>query len=118
MVNLSKYVVYDSFTIQEVIETFKNNNERVTIVLNSNDKVIGVISQGDIISALNEGINVYSNCSQIINSSFFYLNNRDLKKAYKIFKDKQISLLPIVTDNFKVMDIITIKDIFNYLEGN
>lgn len=116
MVNLSKYVVYDSFTIQEVIETFKNNSERVTIVLNSNDKVIGVISQGDIISALNEGINVYSNCSQIINSSFFYLNEKDLKKAYKVFKDKQISLLPIVNDSFQVIDIITIRDIFNYLE--
>lgn len=116
MVNLDRFVVYDTFTIKEVIETFENNNERVTIVLNDCNKVIGVISQGDIISALSKGINIYSNTSQIINNSFFYLHEKDLSQAYKFFKEKQISLLPIITNNFELVDIITIKDIFNYLE--
>lgn len=114
--NLDKFVVFDSFTINEVIETLQNNHERTVIVLNNCNKVIGVISQGDIILALSEGIDIYSNISQIVNNSFIYLNEKDLKKAYKFFKDKQISLLPIVTDNFELIDIITIKDIFDYLE--
>ena len=117
MDKLNKYVVYNSYTLNDVIETFQNNHERVAIVLNKKNKVIGVISQGDIILALNEGISLYSNISQIINNSFFYLNEKDLKKAYKLFKDKQISLLPIVTNAYILVDIITIKDIFNYLEG-
>ena len=116
MVDLNKFVVFESYTINEVIETFENNHERVSIVLNNHNKVIGVISQGDIISALSSGINLYSNISQIINNSFFYLNEKDLKEAYKFFKDKQISLLPIVDNDFKLLDIITIRDIFNYLE--
>lgn len=117
MKDLNKFIVFESYTINEVIETFRNNHERVSIVLNDNNKVIGVISQGDIISALSDGVSLYSNISQIINKSFFYLNDKDLEKAYKFFKDKQISLLPIVTNNFVLMDIITIKDIFNYLES-
>lgn len=116
MGEFDKFTVLDSYTINEVIKTFENNKERVAIVLNDENKVIGVISQGDIISALQKNIDLYSKISQIINTSFFYLNEKDLNAAYKIFKEKQISLLPIVDNNFKILDLITIKDIYNYLE--
>lgn len=112
-----KYCVDKDYTIREVLDKFEANNERCVMVLNDHEKLLGVISQGDILRALASGLDLYARVENIINSSFLYIQERDLKKAYPIFKSKNISLLPIVNDEFKLKGIITLGDIFNYLEG-
>ena len=45
------------------------------------DKVIGVVSQGDILRALSAGQNLYTPVNQIIRNSFLHLYEKDLEKA-------------------------------------
>jgi CBS domain-containing protein len=109
--------VNDTYTIKELIDQFQTNHERAVIVVNENKKVIGIVSQGDIIRALSNNIDIYAYVKSIISPSFLYLEKRDMGMAYKIFREKQITLLPIINANFEIQDVITIKDIYNYLEG-
>ena len=93
---LDRYCVKEHYTIKEVLEQFESYNNRVAIVTGDSDKVIGVVSQGN---------------------SFLHLYEKDLEKAYPIFKKKQISLLPVIDHSNKLIDFITIDDIYNYLEN-
>jgi CBS domain-containing protein len=111
-----KYCVRDTYTIKEVIDQFEKNHERASIILNANKKVIGIISQGDIIRALSDNIDIYTYITTIVKPSFLYLEKRNMEMAYKIFKEKMITLLPIIDEDFKLQDIITIRDIYQYLE--
>lgn len=113
---MEKYCVLETYTIKEVMELFEGNHERVAVVVNNNMKVTGVVSQGDIIKGLASGVDMYSQVSTIIKPSFLYLQEKDMKKAYKIFRDKKITLLPIVSRDYKLVDTITLNDIFDYLE--
>lgn len=113
---MEKYCVLESYTIKEVMEVFEGNHERVAIVVNDNRKVTGVVSQGDIIRGLASGVDMYIQVSAIIRPSFLYLQERDMEKAYKIFRDKKITLLPVVSRDYKLVDTITLNDIFDYLE--
>lgn len=117
IVGLERYCVKESYTIKEVLEQFESYNNRVAIVTGGSNKVIGVVSQGDILRALSAGQNLYTPVNQIIRNSFLHLYEKDLEKAYPIFKKKQISLLPIVDHSNKLIDFITIDDIYNYLEN-
>ena len=54
---------------------------------------------------------------QIIKNSFLHLYEKDLEKAYPIFKKKRISLLPVIDHSNKLIDFITIDDIYEYLEN-
>lgn len=114
--DLERYCVKEQYTIKEVLERFESYNDRVAIVTNASDKVIGVVSQGDILRALSAGQSLYTPVCQIIRESFLHLYEKDMEKAYPIFRKKQISLLPVIDQNSELIDVITIDDIYNYLE--
>lgn len=101
----------------ETIDKIEQSHDRVAVVVNDKDNVIGVISQGDIIRALGSGKNIYSKIDGIIRSGFYYLNDKNLSKAYELFKKRKITLLPIVNEDFVLVDIITLDDIYNFLES-
>lgn len=113
---MNKYCVRADYTIKEAIEVIDANQDRVAVVLNKSDKVIGVVSQGDLIRALISGVNLYSQVETIVRPSFFYLEERNLEKAYAIFKKTQITMLPILDQEFHLVDVINLQDIYQYLE--
>lgn len=115
--DLDRYCVGERYTIKEVLEQFESNHDRVAIVINQSNKVIGVVSQGDILRALSAGRGIFTPICQIIQSSFLHLYDRDMQKAYSIFKKRQITLLPIIDQNNELLDVITVTDIYNYLES-
>lgn len=115
--DVKRYCVSDKYTIKEVLEQFESYNNRVAIVTSVSNKVIGVVSQGDILRALSSGIGLYTPIRQIIKNSFLHLYERDMDKAYPIFKKTLISLLPVINEENELIDFITIGDIYEYLEN-
>ena len=113
---LNDYCVNETYTIKEVLEQFESNNDRVAIVIGKNEKVVGVVSQGDILRALSSGIDIHTQITQIISSSFLHLYTMNMEEAYKIFRKTKITLLPIVNQSNQLTDIITLDDIFAYLD--
>lgn len=113
---MEKHCVRDTYTIMELIESFQQNHDRAAMVLNSDDKLIGVVSQGDVIRALCNGNTLYVNVKKIIRSDFLYLNERDMETAYKLFKKEKITMLPVVDESFLLKDVITLDNIYEYLE--
>ncbi|MDD3137794.1 MAG: CBS domain-containing protein [Lachnospiraceae bacterium] len=85
-------------------------------MVNDSDKVVGVVSQGDILRALSAGQSIYEKVNQIIQSSFLHLYEKDMEKAYEIFKKKKISLLPIINKDNEMIDVITLDQMYEYLE--
>lgn len=114
---MKKYCVGESYTIKEVLEHFEQNHDRVAIVTNDDNKVIGVVSQGDIIKAMSEGDSLYANITTIMNTSFLYMKEKDIAKAYEIFKEKAITMIPIVDNDFYLTDVIVSKDIYEYTDS-
>ena len=114
--NLTQYCMYESDTIMKAIERIEKNNMRTIFVLNSSDKVVGVVSQGDILRAIINGSNLYVQANKIMTTSFAYLTSKDLNKAMKLFKTKYFSLIPILSNDFKLKDVILFTDLINILE--
>lgn len=113
---MNKHCVYHDYTIEEVMSKFEYNKERVAVVLNNEDVVVGVVSQGDIIKALVDGVDMYSNIKNIISPSFLYLTSTDMNEAYRMFRRLKITMIPIVDANFRLQNIITLDDIYDYLD--
>lgn len=114
---MEKHCIHLDYTIKETIERINSNNNRIAIVLNENNKVVGVISQGDIIRALSGGTGLYARIDCIVKPNFIYLKKKDLPEAYKYFKKYKITLLPVLDEEFHLVDVITLDDVFEYLEN-
>lgn len=116
---MDKYCVNKEYTIKETIDKIDATHDRAALVVNNDNKVIGIVSQGDIIRALSAGKSLYARIDSIIQNSFLYLSRRDMKKACDIFKKKKITLLPIIDNEYNLVDVVTLEDIYNYYEeGN
>ena len=113
---MNKYCIHKSHTIKEAIDRIDETHDRVALVVNDEGKVIGTVSQGDIIRALSSGKSIYARIEGIIQPGFLYLTEKNMKKASKIFKKKKITLLPVVDNTFNLVDVITLEDIYEYLE--
>jgi CMP-N-acetylneuraminic acid synthetase len=87
---------------------------RCAVVVNDNNKVVGVVSQGDILQAFLNRIDTFSLVSGIANSSFVFFHDRDLERAAVAMHKKGITLIPILDENMYLSDVITIQDVFEF----
>ena len=85
---------------------------RCVIILNSSKKVIGVISEGDIIRLLLEQVNLKSPLKNVINKSFQFLNSDQKIDDNMVFDIifRGVTLIPIINNNRELVDIIVSSD--------
>ena len=114
---MNTFCIKKDYTIIEAIERIDSSKNRAVIVLNENKVVIGVLSQGDIIRALIAGKDLFARIDGIVRPNFLYIKENDIKKAYKLFCQFEITILPVVDDSFKLKSVITMKDIYRYINN-
>lgn len=115
MEELTKYMVSQDQTIMQVLSCIRECKARSVVVVNEDNKVIGVISQGDVITALLNHQGLYGPAEKIMNRSFVYLHERDMDRAVAVVLDKGISLIPIIDSFHRLVDVISTSDIIEYL---
>lgn len=104
-----KYTISDNQLIEVAIEMIEMNNSRCVIVTNTNGKVVGVLSEGDILRAILKGVSIKSPISNVMNPSFKSLFVIDENKIIELLI-KGITLIPILNDQNELQDIVVYKD--------
>ena len=96
MKKLKSISVQKNENLSVVLEKIHNNNCRTVVVLNKK-KIVGVISEGDIIKSLtyNNSLNIVA--EKLMNKSFKFLKTNDLDSSKKNFKNTGIE----TNSNFK-----------------
>jgi len=115
MKKIKKYCVDEEQTIKDAISVIQNNLSRCVVVLNSKKKVVGVFSEGDVLRAILNDIDVHAPLKKVIKPSFFYLKEKNIEEAYKFVKKHGITLIPLVDTDFKLKDVFTIFDIMKHM---
>lgn len=110
------FCVTKDYTILEVMQVIDRNKERGVVVIGESGKVCGFISMGDIIYALAGGKDMYSHVGQICTTSFIYMKEKNYKEALKLFQKRNISLIPVIDEEMKLVDVITAKEMFGMVE--
>lgn len=116
MKDLSIYCITPSYTIKEALAQIEENKNRAVLVVDDLGRVSGLLSQGDIIRALASGTNFFASVGQFSSPSFMYLKSRDLEKAYQLAKTRGMTIFPVLDDDFKLIDVLTLFDVFDYVE--
>lgn len=116
MKDLSVYCITQGFTIKEALAQIEENKNRAVLVVDDLGRVSGLLSQGDIIRALASGANLFASVGQFASPSFMYLKSKDLEKAYRLAKTRGMTIFPVLDDDFKLIDVLTLFDVFDYVE--
>ena len=117
MAKLDLYTIGDNATLLQAMAKIEKNRSRA-VVVTSGRKVVGIISEGDILRALLNGMDKHALISSVVVYSFTFLRERDLEKAFDLIRRHLFTLIPVVSEDFRLQDVITLHDIFKHLRIN
>jgi dTDP-glucose pyrophosphorylase len=109
--NKNKYLIDCKATIHQTLKKINESGSKC-LVVTKNGYLDGTISDGDIRSALLKGKKKSLKIYKVYNSKPITVNqnNVSLFKIEKIFQKKFVDIIPIINDNKKIVNIITLAN--------
>lgn len=106
-VELTKMICKEDQTIYDVMTCINNNTKGIAFIVNETNRIVGVMSDGDIRGLLLNGYGLNFPIKGLYNANFRYVNqNADLSVILDIFTNAtySIKILPIVDDEMRLVD--------------
>lgn len=116
MKSISEFIVHEKQPIKEAIKIIQGNLSRCAVVINDANKVVGVFSEGDVLRAILNEVDLYVPVKKVIKPSFLYVESHDYRKAFALIKKHGISLVPIINESYELSGVITLLELLEKLD--
>jgi dTDP-glucose pyrophosphorylase len=114
--NESKNTIRDTITVKEAMSAINDSKQKNVFVLNSINQVIGSVTDGDIRRGILNGASMSAYVTEIMNSSFNFIQDGQLQtQQIRQFKKNGIYLIPILDSKKELQSIINLQDYINIL---
>jgi D-glycero-alpha-D-manno-heptose-7-phosphate kinase len=115
--NITKFVVNEHTLIKDALIKIDSNLEGCVFVLNKENILVAVCTDGDIRRGLILGFTINDPISTVANKDFVYANIDTTKENLLKLLDSKNKIIPIVDENKKFSNYFTLKKLPNYLES-
>ena len=86
--SFAKCITYEHVDIKKVISTIEEGGLRIALITNNNNKLVGIVCDGDIRRGLLKGLTLTSPVSQIIEKNYIRVSpNASKKDISRIMKE-------------------------------
>ena len=107
---MTKYKISSSSNIREAIKQIDDNGEGFVLVVDDDDKVIGIVTDGDFRRAILSGVSLAESCLSIANKNFIFIDySVSEREIINIFLQVKIDHLPVL-ENGILMDVLQRKN--------
>jgi len=115
MINIKSLLVGPEILVIDAIKTLEANEIKILLVVDTDQHLLGTITDGDIRRGLLKGIALQDSVSKIMHQNpTFALQSEPKRKKIQLMKDKVISHLPILDENRVVITLMTDKEMNEY----
>tara|TARA_E500000331_G_scaffold199685_1_gene191831 strand:+ start:526 stop:888 length:363 start_codon:yes stop_codon:yes gene_type:complete len=109
---LNDYFIVSDASITDAMLKIEKNGNRGIMVINNNNQVIGVATDGDIRKSLIRGVLPNTLLKDIINTNFKFIDRSPeftlAERVRKIFDlYSELEIVPIVDDSMKLLSVAT-----------
>jgi len=106
-------IVQPKITIRQAMKTLDKTAEKCLLVVDENKKLLGTLTDGDLRRSILAGVKFSEDISNSYNNNpiIFVQNQYTSDEAKRILRDKKLDLIPIVDEEYKVVDYITWSNI-------
>ena len=100
-------IVKEPISLSDAKELMQKEKSRLIFVVDDRDSLVGVLSQGDLLKIPNISLSINS----YMEMNPVYLFDEDRSKALEMMKKYEFSEIPILSKDFKILDIVTIWEL-------
>ena len=113
MLNFLDICIKPNSTIEDAIKTIEQGKVKISLILDSNDKFLGTLNDGDIRRAILSGKNLKNSIRDIFQANAIYSDISLSKKALvSLCIENQVSQIPILDKNKKVIGLFVLDEVF------
>lgn len=116
MKSISEYLVHEKQPIKEAVKVIQGNLSRCAVVVNDANKVVGVFSEGDVLRAILNEVDLYVPVKKVVKPSFLSIEARDFRKAFALMKKHGISLVPVINEAYELSGVVTLLEVLERLD--
>lgn len=106
---VKEFCVHSNSTIIESIKALDRSAKKIVLVI-EDEKLLGVITDGDIRRWILQNGSLEDNVSRVMNSHPVYIYEGEERLAKNIFSKKRIDAIPVLDKESKVVNIIFLQD--------
>ena len=107
MSELDQYIIDPQASIEEALIAIEENRHHGLVVVDSNNKVHGAVTDGDIRKLIIAHRLLSSRVCDAMRRNIIVVNEQSLDEAEKVFMERSyIFLIPVVDDSMELKDII------------
>lgn len=106
MDDLSQYLINKDANVVEALQRIDLNSKGLLFVVDQNQVLEGVITDGDIRRWLIRTGNLKGKIESFLNRTPYVMHQRNIQAARKKMDEKQITAIPVVDDGGRLYDII------------
>lgn len=110
--NISKLFVYKNYSVRKTLEIIDSGARGIALLVDKDETLLGTITDGDIRRSILKGVSLENSVENIVHYNPISVKQSMTREEIKdIFIKKAVKDIPIVDDNNKVLDLISINDI-------
>lgn len=110
--NINRLFVYKNYTIKDVIESIDAGAKGIALLVNDDETLLGTITDGDIRRSILKGVSLENSVENIVHYNPISVKQSMTREEIKdIFIKRAVKDIPIVDDDNRVVDLISINDI-------
>ena len=106
--DLTDFCLDSDATLIDAVAKMNKNRSRTVMVVEAG-KLTGLVSEGDVMRALLRGVDTYAPVREVVNRAFRFLTSVDHRAAFLLFQEHAFGLVPVVDDDFHLVDVITLE---------
>jgi dTDP-glucose pyrophosphorylase len=111
MFDWTKTLVGQGATLREVIQAIDSNSMQIAVVVDQEQKLMGIVTDGDIRRGLLKGVGLDDSVSVVVNPNpTFVYSHQSRESIYAVMRNKQINHIPIVDEYKKVVGVETLSE--------
>ena len=109
---MRKYIIIESANIKDALIAINNitHDGESLIVVNSDQQMVGSLTDGDIRRGLIAGAELADPVGNIMNRDFKFIKEEEYDVAHlKSFRDRRIMFIPILDEQKHVVDVVNLQ---------
>jgi dTDP-glucose pyrophosphorylase/mRNA-degrading endonuclease RelE of RelBE toxin-antitoxin system len=117
MINYRKHLITSKTPIKEALQKLDIlARDAILFVVDTNDKLIGSLTDGDVRRGLLKGVTIDEDVGEIIqqNPRFIRKGSRDIYKIIKL-RSQNFRIIPVIDTEDKVITIVNFRNLRSYL---
>ncbi len=108
---IDKILVKENSSIRETMQAIQIGGYRIALVLDSDKKISGIVTDGDIRRGILEGIGINESVKNVMNKNFIYaIPDMSKEKILEIMKNNEVDAIPLIDEDKKVRDVLLLKE--------